>query len=80
MLLLWHIQFILVKNVSVACRVVRAAAEIIQRHVEVVREGNEDGKCRFIQSMFISLNLFQCNADIITKSGLIYVFGFPKLS
>lgn len=61
-------------------RIISAAQQIIYGHVEVVREGNEDGKCRFIQSMFISLNLFQCNADIITKSGLIYVFGFPKLS
>ena len=65
MLLLWHIQFILVKNVSVACRVVRATAEVIQRYVKVVREGNQDikGGLAFTQ-LILLYSAFACTNSL----------------
>lgn len=78
MLLLWHIQFILVKNVSVACRVVRASHKVIQRYVKVVREGEELVERGFPFSNFITLYSSFAGTNSLCKLFLCDTLAFPN--
>lgn len=60
---------------SVSLRIVRAADEVVQAHVEEVRESDEDGKGWFNFSSFILTERPICPSDDLCKGDL----GNPSL-